>query len=90
MGANKTTSISGASSYREIGEYWDDHDLSDHSDTAREVAIDVDIRSSSVYFAVEKSLAEKLRSVAHDHGVSPENLLDQWVREHIADEPPAK
>lgn len=81
MAANKTTPISNASSYREIGEYWDDHDLSDHP--THEVQFEVDIRSSAVYFAVEKTLAEKLRAVANDQGLSPENLLNRWVEEQV-------
>lgn len=85
MGSSKTP-ISDASSYREIGEYWDQHDLSEHGDSTHEVEMDVDIRSSVMYFAVEKSLAEKLRSVAEKHGVSAEGLLNKWVQEHIAND----
>jgi len=83
MGANKTTSISGASSYREIGEYWDEHDLAEHVDDTHEVEMDVNIKSSAIYFPLEKSLAEKLRNAARDQGVSPENLLNQWIQERV-------
>ena len=89
MGAGKTP-ISGASSYREIGEFWDQHDLADHWDQTHEVQMDVDIQSSTVYFAVEKGLAEKLRSVAENRGVSPETLLNKWVKEHVGNEPSPK
>jgi hypothetical protein len=82
MGESKTT-ISGASSYREIGEYWDDHDLSEHWNDTHAVEMDVDIRSSVIYFPVEKSLAEKLRSMAENTGVSTESLLNQWLQEHV-------
>ena len=82
MAANKTP-ISNASTYAEIGEYWDRHDLADHWDETREVALNVDIQSSAVYFAVEKGLAEKLRSAAKDRGVSAEALLNDWVQEHV-------
>ena len=77
------TRISGASSYREIGEYWDRHDLADHWDETSEVQLDVDIRSSAIYFPVEKSVAERLRSAAESRGVSAEALLDEWLRERI-------
>jgi hypothetical protein len=80
MAASKTP-LSGASSYRELGEYWDDHDLSVHP--SREVEMDVDIQSSVIYFAVEKELAEKLRSAAQHDGVSPETLLNRWVEQHV-------
>lgn len=88
MAESKKTSISGASSCRDIGEFWDQHDLKDYPG-GHEVQMEV-IASSSVYFAVEKSLAERLRVVAHDHGVSPESLLNQWVEEHVAGESSTK
>ncbi|HYI07656.1 MAG TPA: CopG family antitoxin [Thermoanaerobaculia bacterium] len=82
MAASRTP-ISGASSYREIGEYWDQHDLSEHWAETREAVFDVDIQSSVTYFALEKSLGDKLRSAAADNGVSAEELLNGWVREHL-------
>lgn len=90
MGANKPTSISGATSYREIGEFWDQHDLADYESETREVEIEVDIQSSVFYFAMERSLAEKLRSVAQNHGVSAESMLNDWVEQHVAAEIPPK
>ena len=89
MAESKKISISGASSYREIGEFWDQNDLTDYPG-GHEVQMEVEIASSAIYFAVEKSLAEKLRVVAHDHGVSPESLLNQWVEERVADESSTK
>jgi hypothetical protein len=85
MPENKS-SISQASSYAEIGEYWDAHDLADHWDQTHEVSFDVRIESSVTYFAVEKTLAEKLRAAAKSHGVSPETLLNVWVQEHVTAE----
>ena len=86
MAESKTTPISHASSYRELGEYWDEHDLTE-IDT-REVQFEVDAQSSVTYFAVERSLAERLRSVARDQGVSAERLLNEWVHERVGDVPP--
>jgi len=89
MPENKTP-ISNASSYQEIGEYWDNDDLSDHWDETREVEFQVNLESSVIYFAVEKSLAEKLRLAARQHGVSPDTLLNVWLQEHVASEPSPK
>jgi hypothetical protein len=89
MGANKTT-ISGASSYREIGEFWDTHDLSDFWDQTHDVQMDVDIESSTMYFPVEKALAEKLRTEAESRGVSAATLLNTWVQEHVGGESRSK
>ena len=82
MGTNRT-SISDASSYREIGEFWDSHDLAEHWDETRDVPMDVEIQSSTVYFPVDRTVAEKLRSLAETQGVSPEALLNTWLEEHV-------
>jgi len=82
MGKSKT-SISGASSYREIGEFWDEHDLSDYWDQTHDVQMDVEVDSSTFYFPVEKTLAEKLRAEAENRGVSAATLLNTWVQEHV-------
>ena len=89
MGANKTP-VSGASSYREVGEFWDQHDLSEHWNQTHPAQMEVDVQSSIIYFAVEKALAERLRTVAENSGVSPETLLNQWVKEHVGNEPSSK
>jgi hypothetical protein len=84
------TPISNASSYAEVGEFWDSHDLSEHWDETHEVECQVSLGSSVIYFAVEKDLAEKLRSAARHHGVSADTLLNVWLKEHVASEPAGK
>lgn len=88
--AESKTPISNASSYAEIGEYWDTHDLADHWNETREVQFEVNLNSSVIYFAVEKGLAEKLRSAAKSHGVSPDTLLNVWLQEHVTSEASSK
>jgi hypothetical protein len=80
------TPISGASSYAEIGEYWDQHDLSDHWDETKPAEFTLDLHGSSIYFPLERGLAEQLRTAAQAHGVSSETLLNLWVRERVTDE----
>jgi hypothetical protein len=89
MAASKTP-ISGASSYSEIGEYWDQHDLSEIEPEAPEVQTEVDLQSSVIYFAVDKTLAARLRSAAALHGITPETLLNLWVEERVRGEVPSK
>ena len=88
--AESKSSISNASSDTEIGQYWDTHDLADHWEQTHEVNFEVSHQSSVMYFAVEKTLAQKLRAVAKNHGVSPETLLNVWVQEHMAAEESSK
>jgi hypothetical protein len=42
----RKTPISGATSYRKIGEFWDEHDLADYWDQTHEVEMTVSIDSS--------------------------------------------
>jgi len=84
------TPISQASSYAQIGEYWDQHDLSEVEDQTHELEFEVDLQSSVIYFAVDRSLAQKLRSAAKNHGVSPETLLNLWVEERTRSETSSK
>jgi len=43
------------------------------------------IESSRLYVPVEKDVAAKLRAAAENHGLSTETLLDQWLKEKIAE-----
>jgi hypothetical protein len=84
--AASKTPLSGASTYSEIGNYWDRNDLSQHWDETREVEMEIDPQSSRVYFALDKALAAKLRSAAESRGVSAEALLNLWLEEHAGSE----
>jgi hypothetical protein len=85
MGRNKS-SISKARSYREIGEFWDTHDLGEYWDQTRPVEFEVDIQSEATYYPVEKKLSEKIGVIAKRRGVSPETLLNLWLQEKVGEE----
>ena len=76
------TSVSNASSYQDIGAFWDEHDATE----AGEQAIgdfDVNIKSQRRYFPVDSQLSLKIKEVANQHGVSEETLLNLWIQEKI-------
>jgi hypothetical protein len=81
MAENKS-SISEAKSYREMGEYWDSHDLSETG----EVKFEVDLQSDVFYYAVETSISSKLHSIAEKRGVSVETLVNLWLLERVNQE----
>ena len=85
MKRNKS-SISQASSYKDIGEYWDTHDLSEIWDKTRKVKFDVQIESEAIYYAVEKGLAEKVQSIAKEQGVSSDTLVNLWIQQKIQEQ----
>ncbi len=84
MDENKST-ISQARSYREIGEFWDTHDLADYWDQTEAVDFEVDLQSEVTYYALEKHLAQMLSQAAEERGVSAETLLNMWVQEKLWD-----
>jgi len=85
MAENKS-SLSGSRSYEELGEYWDTHSLADHWDQTSAAEFELDVKSSALYFPVDRRLADKLRTAAASHGVSTETLVNLWLQERIADE----
>jgi hypothetical protein len=85
MVKNKTQ-ISEAESYKEIGEFWDEHDLGDFWDTLQPVEFEVEIESNTTYFPVETNLSINLVKIAKQHGVSPETLLNLWIQEKMTQE----
>jgi len=85
MGKTKS-SISKAQSYKEIGDFWDTHDLSDYWDQTKPVKFDVDIQSEATYYPVEQELSAQISDIARQRGVSPETLLNLWLQEKISEE----
>lgn len=77
------TTISQARSYQEIGEFWDTHDLGEFWEATEPAEFEVDIQSEVTYYAVAPNLARKLRTLAHQQGLSGETLLNLWVQEKM-------
>ncbi len=77
------SSVSKARSNKEIGEFWDTHDLAEYWEKTRPVEFEVDIQSETTYFPLESSLSAKIRSIAKQRGVSQETLLNLWVQEKL-------
>ncbi len=77
-------SISKAKSYQEIGQFWDTHDLSEYWNRTRAVKFKVEIKSERIYYPVDSILSEKLRSLAHKRGISPETLLNLWIQQNVS------
>jgi len=82
MKRNKS-SISKASSYKEVGEYWDNHDLSRVWGKTKKVKFGVEIETEATYCAIEKSLSEKVQSIAKKKGVSSDTLVNLWTQQKI-------
>ena len=77
------SSISKAESYKEIGEFWDTHDLADYWEQTELAEFEVDIRSEVTYYALDNTLSARVRAIAKQRGVSAETLLNLWVQEKL-------
>jgi len=82
MSANKSA-LSKARSYKEIGEYWDVHDLSESWGKTRPVRFGVEIESEVTYVAIDRELSEKIRTMATRRGVSADTLVNLWIQEKL-------
>jgi hypothetical protein len=85
MSKSKTT-LSKARSYKEIGEFWDTHDLADFWDRTTSVKFEVDIESEVTYYALDSKLSKRIRSIARKRGVSADTLLNLWVQEKLEEQ----
>jgi len=85
MKKNKT-SISKASSYQEIGEFWSEHSLTDFWDQTKPVEFEVDIQSEKRYYPLERDLASEVTRIAHMRGIAVETLLNLWIKEKILEQ----
>jgi hypothetical protein len=80
------SSVSKAKSYKEIGDFWDTHDLSGFWDQTKRVDFDVNIESEITYYSLDKRLAKEVQSIAEKRGVSADTLINLWVQEKIQEQ----
>ena len=80
---SRKSSISKSRSYAEIGEFWDEHDLSDYWSKTRRVKFDVVLEPEATYYPVSKDLSEKIQSEARKQGVSSDTLVNLWPEQKI-------
>ncbi len=85
MSRNKT-SISKKSSYREIGEFWDSHDLSEFWVQTKPAQFEVDIEAQRMYYPIDIKLSNNIIELARKRGISPETLVNLWISEKIKQE----
>src|SRR5262245_19362641 len=81
-----TSSISKARSYAEIGEFWDEHDLSDYWGKTRKVKFEVVLESEATYYPIERGLSEKIQSEARKQGVSSDTLVNLWLEQKMKEQ----
>jgi hypothetical protein len=69
-----------------MARFWDAHDLADFWEQTHPQEFEVAYRAEVTYFAIKRSLAAMLNEVARRREVSPETLLNAWLRDRLLDE----
>ena len=77
------SSISKARSYAEIGEFWDEQDLSDYWDKTRKVKFDVALEPEATYYPIANDLSAKIQTVARKQGVPSDTLVNRWLDQKL-------
>ncbi len=80
------SSVSKASTYAEIGEFWGAHDLSKIWDKTKPADFEVAMESEVTYYAMDKRLSEEVQEIAHRRGVSADTLVNMWVQEKLREQ----
>lgn len=75
------TKIPQTDSIQELADFWDTHDLTDFEDELEEVSESVFDSIVSVQLAPEEF--EVIETLAKSRGISPANLIREWVVERI-------
>ena len=75
------TKIPQIDSISELADFWDTHDLTDFEDELEEVSEPV--FDNSVPVQLEPEEFEIIETLAKSRGISPENLIREWVVERI-------
>ena len=79
------SSISKASSYEEMGEFWDTHDLTDYWDQTYKM----DFKVSKVLrhkVSLDPEMYQQAKSAAKQQGVGIEVLVKRWLEERLMQE----
>lgn len=90
------TNIPQTDSIQELAHFWDTYDLTDFEDELEEVSVPVFERKTMVIVRLEVALrlepeeSEVVQALANSRGISPANLIREWVIERIeaSSEPP--
>jgi hypothetical protein len=84
MGANRVSSISQADTLEKMGEFWDTHDFTDFDNLETP---DVEYQMACA-IPIEVDLLSALEQHARLHGVHVETLVNLWLQQKIAEQPP--
>ena len=77
------STISKATSYSDIAEFWDTHDVSEIWDKTEKISFDIDIQTEMTYYALDKILSDQIQSLAQKRGVTANTIINLWIKEKL-------
>jgi len=80
------SSISKAKSYKEIGEFWDSHDLTKHWNKIKPAYFEVDIQSEVTYYALDNELSDRIQAISKQRGIPAGILLKLWIQDKLKEQ----
>lgn len=81
MDGNKRSSISNATTYEEMGTFWDTHDFTEYDTDALDVRFTI-----ARAVQIEAELLAALEQQAQLRGVSVETLVNVWLQQKLNEE----
>jgi hypothetical protein len=78
MPEKNKSSISNASTYEEMGEFWDTHDFTDFDTDAADVVFDI-----ACAVPIESELLGSIEQQAKKRGVKVETLVNLWLQQKL-------
>ena len=64
-------------------DFWDKHDVADYWKDTKEVKVDVKVSPTPRYIPLEKEIAKFIAKIARVHNVTPETLVNLWLKERL-------
>ena len=79
------SSISNATSYEEIGEFWDEHDTAEYWEETYPVEFTIKLKDDGdvVYYGIDEALSKKIMSLSQEQGITARELVNSWLREKL-------
>jgi len=64
-------------------EFWDKHDLADYWKDTKQVKVNVKVPPTPRYIPLEKEIAKFIARTARNQHVTPETLVNLWLKERL-------
>lgn len=80
---NSITTISKARSYQEMADFWETHSTADYEEQTYQADLTFAPTAFPNMVVIEAELMQELRTIAQERRVSPETLINVWLRRAV-------